>query len=73
MGDGLGVITATTTVLRSGDDPHDLSLVDLDDGSLLAGRVIGLAPDDVRVGMRARLAWDGELPVFVVEAAGATR
>jgi len=73
MGDGLGAIYATATVRPNVGEPHDLSLVDLDDGSLLTGRVVGLVLGGVRVGMRVRLAWDGELPVFVLDAAtGAT-
>jgi hypothetical protein len=69
VSDGLGTVSATTTVRRAGEDPHDLSLVDLDDGVRLTSRIVGLAPDDVRIGMRVRLAWDGEVPVFVEDGA----
>ena len=64
VSDGLGTVYATTTVRSPGEDPYDLSLVDLDDGVRLMSRIVGVAPDDVRIGMRVRLAWDGEVPVF---------
>lgn len=64
VSNGLGTVYATTTVRRAGEDPYDLSLVDLDDGVRLMSRIVGLAPDDVRIGLRVRLAWDGEVPVF---------
>ena len=67
VSDGTGTVHATTTVHRRGEDPYDLSLIDLDDGVRLMSRVVGLAPQDVRIGMRVRLAWDGELPVFVAD------
>lgn len=64
VSDGLGTVYATTTMRRPGEDPQDLSLVDLDDGVRLMSRVVGVAPDEVRIGLRVRLAWDGEVPVF---------
>ena len=70
VSEGTGTVHATTTVHRRGDDPHDLSLIDLDDGVRLMSKVVGIAPQDVRIGMRVRLAWDGELPVFTVENEG---
>jgi hypothetical protein len=65
VSEGTGSVHATTTIRRPDEDPYDLSLIDLDDGVRLMSRVIGLAPEDVRIGMRVRLAWDGEVPVFV--------
>jgi hypothetical protein len=69
VSDGLGTVYATTTVRRAGEHPYDLSLVDLDDGVRLMSRIVGLAPEDVRIGMRVRLAWDGEVPVFAPDDA----
>lgn len=69
VSDGLGTVYATTTLRRPGEDPQDLSLVDLDDGVRLMSRIVGVAPQDVRIGMRVRLAWDGELPVFAPDDA----
>lgn len=68
VSDGLGTVHATTTIRRPGEDPHDLSMVDLDEGVRLMSRIVGIAPDAVRIGMRVRLAWDGEVPVFVEDA-----
>lgn len=67
VSDGLGTVYATTTIRRAGEEPHDLSLVDLDDGVRLMSRIVGVAPEDVAIGMRVRLAWDGEVPVFAPE------
>lgn len=64
VSDGRGTVYATTTVRRPGDDPHDLSLVDLDDGVRLMSRIVGIAPEAVTIGMRVELAWDGDVPVF---------
>jgi hypothetical protein len=64
VSDGLGTVYASTTMRRPGEEPQDLSLVDLDDGVRLMSRIVGLAPDEVRIGLRVRLAWDGEIPVF---------
>lgn len=65
---GLGTVYATTTV-RTGDAPYDLSLVDLDEGPRLMTRIIGVPPEDVAIGMRVRLAWDGDVPIFAPDAA----
>ncbi|UTI64220.1 OB-fold domain-containing protein [Paraconexibacter antarcticus] len=73
VSDGLGTVHATTTIRRAGEDPYDLSLVDLDEGVRLMSRIVGIAPDAVRVGMRVRLAWDGEVPVFVEDLAQGAR
>lgn len=65
---GLGTVHATTTVRRRGEEPYDVSLVDLDEGFRMMARVEGVAPEDVRIGMRVRVRFvevDGTaVPVF---------
>ncbi|UUX95204.1 Zn-ribbon domain-containing OB-fold protein [Aquabacterium sp. J223] len=53
---GTGTVVAVTTVRRRPEDGGDLnvSLVDLDEGVCLMSRVEGLAPDDVRIGLKVR-------------------
>lgn len=53
---GDGSVYAVTTVRRkpqAGGD-YNVSLIDLDEGVRLMSRVEGLAPPDVRIGMRVR-------------------
>ena len=69
---GRGAVYATTTVRRRGEEPHDVSLVELDEGFRMMSRVDGMDPADVRVGMRVRVRFepreDGPpVPVFVPE------
>jgi uncharacterized OB-fold protein len=56
-----GVIYATTVVHRPDEDPYNVCLVDLDDGARVMGRVDGLAPEEVRIGLQvqARVNDDG--------------
>jgi uncharacterized protein len=58
---GAGVVYATTVVHRPGEEPYNVCLVDLDEGVRAMGRVGGLAPEDVTIGLRvqARLDDDG--------------
>lgn len=53
---GLGTVHAVTTVARKADEggPYNVSLVDLDEGVRLMSRVEGLAPGDVRIGLRVQ-------------------
>ena len=72
---GRGTVYATTTVRRRGEEPYDISLVELDEGFRLMSRVEGVAPEDVRIGMRVRVRFDpredaAPVPVFVPEGAG---
>ena len=57
---GLGTVYAATTVHRRGEEPHDVSLVDLDEGFRMMSTVRGGG----RVGMRVRVAFDDGVPVF---------
>jgi hypothetical protein len=56
-----GVVYATTVVHRPEEAPYNVCLVDLDDGVRVMGRVDGLAPQDVKIGLRvqARTGDDG--------------
>jgi hypothetical protein len=56
-----GVVYATTVVHRPEEAPYNVCLVDLDDGVRVMGRVDGLAPRDVKIGLRvqARTGDDG--------------
>jgi uncharacterized protein len=56
-----GVVYATTVVHRPDEEPYNVCLVDLDEGVRVMGRVEGLAPTEVTIGLRvrARSANDG--------------
>ena len=64
---GRGTVYATTTVRRRGEEPHDVSLVDLDEGFRMMSRVVGVAPEEVRIGMRVAVRFEDGTPVFEVE------
>ena len=72
---GRGVVYSATTVRRKADAGGDygVCLVDLDEGLRLLSNVPGLAPQQVRIGLRVRmLALQGgadALPLFEPEAA----
>ncbi len=75
---GAGCVYSSTTVRRkpaSGGD-YNVALVDLAEGPRLMSRIDGIAPDQVRIGMRvqARVVDDpikGKLLVFIPEGATA--
>jgi uncharacterized OB-fold protein len=62
---GAGVVYATTVVHRPDEDPYNVCLVDLDEGVRAMGRVEGLEPNEVTIGLRvqARIGEDGN-PVY---------
>ncbi|HEX5923111.1 MAG TPA: OB-fold domain-containing protein [Baekduia sp.] len=72
---GLGTVYATTVARPRGDgEAYNIVLVDLDEGFRMMSAVVGIAPEDVVVGARVRLAWrDGEaegdapVPVFALD------
>ena len=72
---GLGTVYATTVARPRGGEAYNLVLVDLDEGFRMMSRVRGVAPEEVEVGARVRVAWeerpdgDAPLPVFEVVAA----
>jgi uncharacterized protein len=61
---GLGTVYATTVLRPRGGEPRSLVLVDLDEGFRMMSRVVGMAPEDVAIGMRVHVAWEGDVPVF---------
>src|SRR3954451_13984626 len=63
-----GVVYATTVVHRPDEEPYNICLVDLDDGKRVMGRVEGLAPTEVTIGLRVRGRLDDD-GVAVYDAA----
>ena len=61
---GLGTVYATTVLRRRDEPPANLALIDLDEGFRMMSRVEGVAPEDVAIGMRVRVRFDDEVPVF---------
>ena len=61
---GTGTVYATTTVHRRGEEPYDVSLIDLDEGFRMMSRVNG----EHRIGTRVRVRFDEDVPVFEVDA-----
>lgn len=55
---GQGTVYSVTVVARKADQggPYNVVLVDLDEGVRLMSRVDGVAPDEVRIGLRVRHA-----------------
>jgi uncharacterized OB-fold protein len=51
---GQGVVYSTTVVRRSANEGGDYNMVivDLDDGPRMLSRVMGVAPEDVKIGLR---------------------
>ena len=60
---GRGVVYSTTTVHRR-EGTHNVALVDLDEGFRMMSAVVGIDPDDVRIGMAVQARDDGERIVF---------
>jgi uncharacterized OB-fold protein len=60
---GHGVVYSATTV-HTREGSYDVALVDLDEGFRVMSEVVGIAPDDVRIGMAVRARDDGERIVF---------
>ena len=52
---GLGTVYATTTMHRRGEDPYDISMVELDEGFKMMSRVESIDPMDVKIGMRVKV------------------
>lgn len=71
---GQGTVYATTVVHPQQGNPHNVALIDMDEGFRLMSRVEDVAPTDVKIGMRVRFRThrpEGEdpMPVFSPEAA----
>ena len=62
---GNGTVYATTVVRRRGEEPHNIALVDVDEGFRMMSAVVDCPPEDVRIGMRVTVRFtDENLPVF---------
>ncbi len=61
---GLGTVYSATTVHVRGEAPRNVALIDLDEGFRMMSRVAGVGPDEVRIGMRVRVAFADGVPVF---------
>jgi uncharacterized OB-fold protein len=70
---GDGTVYATTVIRRRPEQgpPYNLCLVDLAEGVRLTGRVEGMAPEDVAIGMavRARITQEDGAPLVVFDPA----
>ena len=53
---GLGTVYATTVVHPREGEPYNVCLIDIDEGFRMMSRVRGIAPSDVRIGMRVKVA-----------------
>jgi uncharacterized OB-fold protein len=67
---GRGEVHATTVVRRRGAAPRNLALVALDEGFRMMTEVVGMAPEEVSIGLRVRVAWRAQdgAPVFEADA-----
>lgn len=62
---GAGVVYATTVVHRPDEEPYNVCLVDLDEGVRAMGRVEGLEPTEVTIGLRVQAhVGDDGVPVY---------
>lgn len=52
---GLGTVYATTVVFTKDQPPHNVALIDLDEGFRLMSRVEDLDPMQVKIGMRVKV------------------
>jgi uncharacterized protein len=66
---GRGEVYSTTVARPRGAEPANLALIALDEGYRMMSRVVDCAPEEVRIGDRVEVRFEGELPVFVKVAA----
>lgn len=67
---GRGTVYSTTVVRKKPPEPsYNVALIDLAEGARMMSRVVGVAPEDVRIGMavRAKIVEDGGKPLVVFE------
>src|SRR4051812_9957113 len=67
---GAGTVYSTTVIRQKPPAPsYNLALVDLAEGPRMMSRVEGIAPEQVRIGMRvsAKIIRENELPLVVFE------
>ena len=70
---GLGTVYSTTVVrCKPPAVDYNVALIDLDEGPRLMSRIDGVAPADVRIGMRvrARVTVENDAPLLVFEGLG---
>ena len=68
---GRGTVHATTVVrAKPPQQPYNVALVDLEEGPRVMSRVEGIAPDEVRIGMkvRARIDKQDEREILLFDA-----
>lgn len=73
---GRGTVYSTTVVRKRPPEPsYNVALIDLAEGPRMMSRVVGVAADEVRIGLavQARIIDDGGTPLLVFEPAGETR
>jgi uncharacterized OB-fold protein len=70
---GSGIVYSTTVVRNKPPTPdYNVALIDLDEGVRMMGRVVGVDPASIRIGMRVKArvdAIDG-VPAVVFDVAG---
>jgi uncharacterized protein len=69
---GRGTVYSTTVIRQKPPAPsYNVALIDLDEGPRMMSRVEGLAPEQVRIGMRvkARIVREGDQPLVIFEPA----
>src|SRR3984893_12651627 len=68
---GRGTVLATTVVrAKPPQQPYNVALVDLEEGRRIMSRVEGIAPDEVRIGMKvlARIGKQDEREILLFDA-----
>jgi uncharacterized OB-fold protein len=48
------------------DVPYVLAIIELDEGIRMNSNVVGIAPEDVKIGMRVEVVWDDVTPEFTL-------
>src|SRR2546429_7883091 len=69
---GQGVVYSTTVIRQKPPTPsYNLALIDLAEGPRMMSRVIGIPPQDVKIGMavKARITHENDLALVVFEPA----
>ncbi len=62
---GRGAVYSTTVARPRGEEPYDVSLVDLDEGFRMMSRVLG---GPLAIGARVRVVWRDGLALFEADA-----
>ena len=52
---GLGTVYSTTVVFTKDQPPHNVALIDVDEGFRMMSRVEGIDPMQVKIGMRVKV------------------